>query len=406
MMALAIARSWSRSSKVNEFKQRNNPMSEMLNQILSLPELIAAQVPILDMRVRAAFTHAELLSIKEIVLTGCGDSYFAGLGARHFFHRICNIPTRVLPSFEAARYDLADYKSQFPRNPLVMATSVTGKVVRTIESITVAREQNALTLGITGHMEGPLAKASEKTIDCALPPMPRCPGVRSYRMSLLVMYLLGIHLAEVKSIVSQREAGQMRDRLAKTADQLADTIQHSQSKAEDLAKTFKDVQYFVFLGEGPNYPTAYFSAAKVTEACGLIAVPQNAEEWAHLQYFESAFPDAPTFLITNQHRGYPRFLELVPLMKRISRRIVAVAPSDCKELVSAADFVLPVNNQVEDLFSPLVYAAGGELFAAYLADVIHADYFRDDLAHYHNHNNAIYMGESQLMTRAEIKQRD
>jgi glutamine---fructose-6-phosphate transaminase (isomerizing) len=381
-------------------------MSEMLNQIQSLPALIAEQVPVLDMRVRAAFTHAELLSVKEIVLTGCGDSYFAGLGARHFFQRVCNIPTRVLPSFEAARYDLIDYRSQFPINPLVMATSVTGKVVRTIESISVAREQNSLTLGITGHMEGPLAKASEKTIDCALPPMPRCPGVRSYRMSLLVMYLLGIHLAEVKGIVSQRESGQMRDRLARTADQLADTITLSQSRAQELAKKFKDVRYFVFLGDGPNFPTAYFSAAKITEACGLIAVPQNVEEWAHLQYFENAFPDAPTFLITNQHRGYPRFLELVPLMRRIGRRIVAVAPSDCAELVSSADFVLPVNNQVEDLFAPLVYAAGGELFASFLADEVRASYFRDDLSSYHDHNNAIYMGESQLMTRSEIRQRD
>lgn len=381
-------------------------MSEMLKQVESLPDLIREQVPILDMRVRAAFTHAELLSVKEIVLTGCGDSYFAGLGARHFFQRVCNIPTRVLPSFEAARYDLLDYKSQFPRNPLVMATSVTGKVVRTVESISVAREQNCLTLGITGHMQGPLAKASDKTVDCALPPMDRCPGVRSYRMSLLVMYLLGIHLAEVKGILPQRDSNQYRQRLAKTADQLEDTIKLSKAKAQQLARTFKDVKYFVFLGEGPNYPTAYFSAAKITEACGLIAVPQNVEEWAHLQYFESVFPDTPTFLITNQHRGYPRFLELSALMRRIGRRIVAVAPADCKELIATADFVLPINNQVEDLFSPLVYAAGPELFAAYLAEEIKSTYFREDLPNYRGFNNAIYAGNTQQLSRNEIRQRD
>lgn len=381
-------------------------MSEMQKQIESLPALIREQVPVLDMRVRAAFTHAELLAVKEIVLTGCGDSYFAGLGARHFFQRICNIPTRVLPSFEAARYDLVDYKSQFPRNPLVMATSVTGKVVRTVEAIRIAREQGCLTLGITGHMEGPLAQASEKTVDCSLPPMARCPGVRSYRMSLLVMYLIGIHLAEVRGILSQRDSGVLRERLANTADQLEETIQLSKQKAKELAETFKDVKYFVFLGDGPNYPTAYFSAAKVTEAAGLIAVPQNSEEWAHLQYFESAFPDAPTFLITNAHRGYPRFLELLPLMKRIGRRVVAVAPADCRELVSATDFVLLVNSQVEDLFSPLVYAAGGELFAAYLADAIHADSFRENLPDYHGHHNAIYQGESGLLTLTELRQRD
>ena len=381
-------------------------MSEMLKQVLSLPDLISEQVPVLDLRVRETFTHKELLSIKEIVFTGCGDSYFAGLGAGHFFQRVCNIQTRVLPSFEASRYDLLDYKSQFPNNLLVMATSVTGKVVRTIEAISIAREQNGLAVGITAHLEGPLARACEKIIDCQLPPMARCPGVRSYRMSLLVMYLLGIHLAEVKAIISQREAGALRDRLKKTADQLADTIKLSQKKAESLSNALKDAKYFVFLGEGPNYATALFSAAKITEACGLIAVPQNVEEWAHLQYFESAFPDSPTFLISNQHRGYPRFLELLNPMRRIGRRIIAVAPADCKELTSAADYVLPVSNQVEDLFSPIVYAAGGELFAAYLAEAVHASYFRENLENYKGFNNAIYMGDSQLLTKAEIKNRD
>jgi len=379
-------------------------MSEMLKQILSLPDLISAQVPMLDRRVREAFTHKELLSIKEIVLTGCGDSYFAGLAARHFFQRVCNIPTRALPSLEASRYDLVDYKSQFPNNPLVMATSVTGKVVRTIETIKIAKEQNGLTIGITGNPEGPFAKACEKIIDCYLPPSPHCPGVRSYRMSLLVMYLLGIHLAEVKAIISQREAGVLRERLKETADQLTDTIKLSQEKAESLANTLKEVKYFVFIGDGPNYPTALFSAAKITEACGLIAVPQNTEEWAHLQYFESAFPDTPTFVISTKHRGYPRILELLEPMRRVGRRIIAVTSADCKELTSLADYVLPVNSAVDDLFSPIVYAAGGELFAAYLAEAVNATYFRENLENYKNFNNTIYTCE--LMLKSDIKKRD
>ena len=381
-------------------------MSEMLKQILSLPDLISEQVPVLDLRVRSAFTHKELLSIKEIVFTGCGDSYFAGLGARHFFQLVCNVQTLALPSFEASRYDLVDYKSQFPNNPLVMAASVTGKVVRTIEAISIAREQNGLTVGITGYLEGPLAQACEKIIDCRLPQMARCPGVRSYRMTLLVLYLFGIHLAEVKAIISQREAGVMIDRLKETADQLADSIKLSQKKAESLANTLKEAKYFVFLGDGPNYATALFTAAKITEACGLIAVPQNTEEWAHLQYFESAFKDAPTFLISNNHRGYPHILELLEPMRRIGRRIIAVTPSDCKELTSFADFVLPVNNSVDDLFSPIVYAAGGELFTAYLADAVKASYFRENLENYKSFNNAIYIGESQILTKTEIKKRD
>lgn len=61
---------------------------------------------------------------------------------------------------------------------------------------------------------------------------------------------------------------------------------------------------------------------------------------------------------------------------------------------------------MEDLFSPLVYAAGGELFAAYLADAIHASYFRENLPNYHGHHNAIYQGNSGMIRLAELRQRD
>jgi len=102
----------------------------MLNEVYYLPELISEQIPKLDKEVKSILNHREITSIKEIIFTGCGDSYFAGLGARHFFQRVCNISTRAIQSMDASRYDLVDYNSAFPGNPLVMATSVSGKVVK------------------------------------------------------------------------------------------------------------------------------------------------------------------------------------------------------------------------------------------------------------------------------------
>ena len=42
----------------------------------------------------------------RIYLTGCGDSHFAGIGARLAFERWSGIPTQAVESLELSRYEL------------------------------------------------------------------------------------------------------------------------------------------------------------------------------------------------------------------------------------------------------------------------------------------------------------
>ncbi len=375
-------------------------MNDMLRHIKSMPNAIYGQLQTLDLQVRELFSHNELFSIKEIVITGCGDSYFAGMAARHFFQKICNINTRAIPSMEFSRYDLLDYKSQFPGNPFVIATSISGKVVRTIEAINVAKEMNLLNLAITCDPNSAFAKSSSKVVTCNMPPLPHIPGILSYRLSMIVLFLMGIHLAEVKGNITLKEADVYRDKLKKTIEKIEKTISKCDIKASEAADQFKDKKYFVFAGDGLNLSSAYFSAAKVVEAAGLVAVPQNTEEWAHFQYFENAFLDTPTFLITSRGRGYSRLVELLEPMKRVGRKIIAVSPVDCTELINSSGYQLIIEADVDELFSPLVFPTGCELFAAYLAEYTNAQYFRDDIKAYQIGNNTIY--SNQLLSGAEI----
>ena len=49
-------------------------------------------------------------------------------------------------------------------------------------------------------------------LDCSVPDFAPAPGIRSYRVSLLMLYLLAIRLAEVNGRLTQEQAGQMRER--------------------------------------------------------------------------------------------------------------------------------------------------------------------------------------------------
>jgi glucosamine 6-phosphate synthetase-like amidotransferase/phosphosugar isomerase protein len=112
------------------------------------------------------------------------------------------------------------------------------------------------------------------------------------------------------------------------------------------------------------------------EAAGRHAAGQDTEEWAHLQYFVNDDPATPTFLISPGGRGHARAAELIEPLKRIGRTIVAVVPEGDTAIAGGADWVLPVVGDVPEMFSPMVYALAGELFAAHLSNAIGEPPFR------------------------------
>lgn len=376
-------------------------MSNMLNEILYLPELIEEQIATLDKAVREVLSFREITSIKEIVFTGCGDSWFAGLGAKRFFQKVCNIQTGAIRAMEASRYDLVDYQSAFPRNPLVLAISVSGRVVRTLEAMKIAQANNSLAIALVGDLESPLAISADRIIPCKLKALPRSPGVASYRVSQLALFLFGIHIAEVKRRISATEGNRLRDQLKSCADQIAWGIKANSDIAQELASQMVNNKYYTFLGDGPHLASAHFAAAKITEGVGYIAVPQETEEWAHLQYFENAFSEIPTFLITSKGRGYARMLELLVPMKRVGRKIIAVCENSCEELVSQSDYHLSVSEDINPFFAPIVYPVGIELFTTHLSDLIGAGYYRENIEGYPRYGNTIR--DNQLLSKDEIE---
>ena len=356
----------------------NQNENSMIAQVKSLPEMIRSEFGALDRQVRLLMNHDECLSVKRIVITGCGDSHMAGIAAELAFEQIAGIPTEPMRAMKSGRYAAPYRLSHYPHNPLVIGISVSGTVSRTREAVGLFSKQNLPTVAITGNPDSPLAQAADKVIDCSIPEFPFAPGVRSYRMSLLALYLLAIRLGEVQDRFSQGEAKILRQNLLNTADAIEATIEAVDEKSFELAQAVADEKSFVYIGDGPNFATALFGAAKAIEAAGVHAMGQESEEWAHLQYFTTVETSTPTFLISPGYRGHNRVGELMPPLKKIGRITVAIVPDGDQLVASKADWVLPVLGDIPEAFTPMVYPVATELFAAHLSDVIGEPFFRRD----------------------------
>jgi glucosamine--fructose-6-phosphate aminotransferase (isomerizing) len=370
----------------------------MIAQVVSLPEMIRSEFETIDKRVRLLMNHDECLSVKRVVITGCGDSHMAGLAAELAFEQIAGIPTEPMRAMKGGRYAAPYVLSHYPQNPLVVGISVSGTVARTREAVQLFAQQGRPTVAITGNPDSPLAQASDKVIDCNIPEYPFAPGVRSYRMSLLALYLLAIRLGEVQDRYSQNEAKVLRQNLLRTADAIEATIEAVNEKTLELAKAVADEKSYVFIGDGPNFSTALFGAAKVIEAAGVHAMGQESEEWAHLQYFTDVEATTPSFLISPGYRGHERVGDLTEPLERLGRISVAIVPEGDQVVAPHVDWVLPVHGDIPEAFTPMVYPVATELFSAHLSDVIGKPFFRSDNAAY-NLNNDIR--NTEIITKIE-----
>src|SRR4051812_36002988 len=189
----------------------------------------------------------------RVYLTGCGDSHYAGLAARHAFEAWSGIATQALPALELARYDV-----EFaPAGSWAICVSNSGKVVRTVEAAATARARGLRAIGVTYDPQSRLAAAAHATLPYPYEDPGFRPGTISYVASLGALYALAVRAAELAGRPASLAAVEAAGGASRATIELADPV--AERLGRDLpAETKVDV-----VGGGPSLGTAWFGRAKM-----------------------------------------------------------------------------------------------------------------------------------------------
>ncbi len=369
--------------------------SPMHQQIDTLPALVRDIVKPFDAAARRAFDFETCASVKRIYLVGCGDSHHAPVGAELAFHQLTGVPTQALSALPFSRYTAGYMPATGPKTNLVIGVSVSGIVSRTIEALAMARQAGATTVALTGNPGGPLGQVADCVLETAVPALPSdmqvavVPGVRSYLASQVALLMAALRIGEVRGHLTTRAADAERAAIAKLADVIEETIQVCEPIAAELVDAWSDAPLFEFVGAGPLYGAAMFTAAKVLEASGDAALAQETEEWSHLQYF-AAEPKIPVMFLSANGFDADRMAEVARAARSIGRPSALVAPPAASEIAQYVDALLPVPADVPERYASIVYSIPGELFASARAEAIGASYFCDFAGGRADEASAIY----------------
>jgi glucosamine--fructose-6-phosphate aminotransferase (isomerizing) len=345
----------------------------MYDEVRQRPALIRDHLDELDDLVRTTIPRAACQQWGHVLLTGCGDSYYAGLAVDLGFRAWTGLPVEVQPSLHGGRYAIPALRPP----AVVFSISHSGRVSRTIETVALARAQGLDTVVITGNPDSPIAHEAHWVLARRLQVGGQTPGVRSYTQAQLFLWLAAIYIGECRGVLDQTQAVTLKNNLRRAGDLLEASLEDTDRLAHDLADEWRGATQFLCVGSGPSYANALFSAAKLVEAVGVNAIGQELEEWAHIQFFLRT-PQLPTLLIAPHGRSFDRALELIPVMQGLGCQLAVVGNHDDDIRRPQTSPYFKLHGNIDEALSPLVTSMPAELLACHLAQVCEERLFRAD----------------------------
>lgn len=337
-----------------------------LKHIESIPSLIQEVFPKINAEAIRIAHEVSDWPLQSVYLYGSGDSLDAAVGATSAFMELCHLPTFALPSMQASRY-APGYCMPKPQTVLTVGISNSGRVIRGLEATTALTNAGYCPILITSNPESPSAKAAGKVFYAPVSNVdPIClPGVRSFVIAQLSLYLLAVHLAGEKGLLSALQVQELTDTLADSENQLKEVLELNRNKLIRFGALCAKEKRVEFLASGPSRGASDFGVAKTLEATGYTALSPDLEEFAHGGFFALHPEHIPTVLIcSDDARCLIRTLELEESTIHQKRPYIVITDSDRFQAGEEQTILVPFS--LTEKFAPLIFSFLTACLTAYM----------------------------------------
>ena len=310
----------------------------------------------------------EIWDAQKVYITGCGDSWMAGVAAKAAFESVVKIETYAPKAIEFSRILSNKNLGYSPNTPLVILISYSGTASRVIECARRADKYGANTIAITNNPESPLAKACRYCIHVGLPEGGLYhPGATTYNASMLTLFMIALRMGRVRNTITPLEYDDMNKELLKFVSECQDKNEEFADHAFEIACKWKDLKAEDFIGDYADYATAFFGSAKVIETFGGYTTYDDSEDWCHINYFLVEPERIGRVVIANKSTpSYGRVLETIEAINKIGSPCMIVTDADKKEFPEHMEvFTTPTPKYF--WMNPLVQHIPFDMVSGYIA---------------------------------------
>lgn len=311
-------------------------------------------------------TEEEFRKVNKLYIAACGTSWHAGLAGKYMIERLAKIPVEV------------DYASEFryrdpitDENDLTLLITQSGETADTIAAQREAKAKGCKTLAICNVVGAMIARESAGTVYTHAGPEIGVASTKAFTAQLTALYLVALHLAQVRGTLSQEEIARLGQALTVLPGKL-EAVLNRDEEIDALAKEYSKAHDFLFLGRGIHYPIALEGALKLKEISYIHAEGYPAGEMKH---GPNALIDEnlPVVIIATQDKSDPnsvlRYEKTISNLKEVKARsgtVIAIATEGDEEIRESADHVIYVP-EAPELLLPIIEIVPLQLLAYHIA---------------------------------------
>ncbi len=335
----------------------------------------------------SALTMREIFDTREIIITGCGDSYCAALAVKPLFEEMVKVPVKAMRCIEVSRNMDRRAFGYANNSPLVIGISVSGTVSRVEEALKRADLNGANTIAVTDNPDSPVGRAAKHVVHIGLPKDGEYgPGSNSYNGSLIALMALAIRMGRVKNNIPEEKLFEMRDSILEYAKACRDVMEDIGDKAFEAAKIFKDMKAIDFIGDYGDYATAFFGSAKVLETYGGYTTYDDSEDWCHINYFIQDSPNIGRVVVANGDTpSYGRLKETMWAVEQLESPCMVVTDMPEEEFPETFH-VITFPKAKYPWLNPLMQHFAFDMTAGYIEELLGIPQFRHDMDEFSQEN--------------------
>jgi len=264
-----------------------------------------------------------------------------------------------------------DFGSEFRyRNPvirektLVIAISQSGETADTLAAVREAKKNKVKVLSICNVLGSSLTRESDATIYTHAGPEISVASTKAYTAQIMVLYLLGLYLAELKKTLSKNHINKAIGVL-KGIPLKQEEILGSSRNIKEIAKKYLHFGAFLYLGRNINFPTALEGALKLKE---ISYIPTEGYAAGEMKHGPIALIDEyrAVVCIANDSFIFNKMASNIQEILARQGKIIAIATSGNKQIKDYVKEVIFIP-RVDEQFSPLITIIPLQLLAYYIA---------------------------------------
>jgi glucosamine--fructose-6-phosphate aminotransferase (isomerizing) len=296
---------------------------------------------------------------RRIIIIGCGTSWHAGLVGEYLFEEYARIPVEV------------EYASEFRyRNPVIypddviIAISQSGETADTLAAISLAKENNALVLGICNVVGSSIPRETHAGVYTHAGPEIGVASTKAFTAQVTVLTMMALLLSKRRNTISDEVYHRLIKELNRIPDKIDETLKYSE-EYKKIAALYKDATNFLYLGRGYFFPVALEGALKLKEISYIHAEGYPAAEMKHgpIALIDQRMP---VVVIATKDRSYEKIVSNIQEVKARNGIVIAVVTQGDTIIRNMADHVLEVPD-TEPALAALLTVIPLQLLSYYIA---------------------------------------